>query len=216
VPVGIDSINNLYDLGSRKVSLANVSFSSGGYSTEDYHYYVDYTISTCNQSQSVISLLENTPYAITVETGYNPETVVVWIDFNNDGIFDPYTERVMKSIGQMNWETHTQTFTVPATGVTYCTPLRMRVASDFAIFDPEPCSNPVYGQTEDYIVIINKILNPSITITASTTSFCLGTSVSFTATAMDAEYKPHLSMEKEWPECRHKCYNLFGQQLCKW
>jgi PKD repeat protein len=77
---------------------------------------------------------------------------VAWIDFDNNGDFDPTGEQVMLSAVQTG--AHVSTFIVPATAVVN-TPLRMRVGTDW-VNNPAltPCASPQYGQMEDYTVFI--------------------------------------------------------------
>lgn len=98
--------------------------------------------------------------SITVEDG-DWDTVVVFIDYNNNGTFES-TERVLNYPVALIVAPVTGTFTVPATAVTN-TPLRMRVilyyagstnaglslGSTFA-----GCGTIGYGEVEDYSVLI--------------------------------------------------------------
>jgi len=79
--------------------------------------------------------------------------VKMWIDYNNDSIFDDATELAFESIGVK--ENHIQVVNVdpfPVIGV----PLRMRVANSPwpFVLDIDPCDSIFYGQYEDYQVII--------------------------------------------------------------
>ena len=69
-------------------------------------------------------------------------------------MFDPIDERVFLS--PANFGLHFGTFYVPDMNVVGNTPIRMRVWSDFTNFgpDPSPCDAPVFGQVEDYSVVL--------------------------------------------------------------
>ena len=73
-----------------------------------------------------LHLIPGETYTITVVTDYYKHNVRGWIDFNNDGIFQS-AELVISSNGTTNFQTHTASFTVPASGVPTCTSLRMRI-----------------------------------------------------------------------------------------
>lgn len=74
-----------------------------------------------------------------------------WIDYNNDGVFDNTTERVM-SIKNQN-ATNTVSVTIPTSSIVANQVLRLRVITDFFTIN-SACDKSRYGQTEDYGVII--------------------------------------------------------------
>jgi hypothetical protein len=99
------------------------------------------------------TLLPGTAYPITVRNGTRtPENVRVYIDYNNDGTFNPTTELVFSSNNKL---IHTGAITSPVTAVQN-TPLRMRIFSDQAQnMNITPCTQPQYSQIEDYAVTIS-------------------------------------------------------------
>jgi len=108
--------------------------------------YNDYT-----SSQSTI-LMPGQTYTLSVQTGitYN-EYVEAWIDYNNDGVFAG-GELAMNNLNTLPNTIHTAIFTVP-TSAEKNKSVRMRVSSDHSGTPiPTPCSNVVYGQTEDYTI----------------------------------------------------------------
>jgi PKD repeat protein len=125
----------------------NVTFSTINNSTAGNDGYRDYacTIGT--------TLIAGQSYPISIQNGiYSQEDVRVWIDYNNDGMFDPITELAFTSDFK---KIHTGTITILNTAVQNH-PLRMRIASednpDFS--PPKPCENIQSGQVEDYAVTI--------------------------------------------------------------
>lgn len=107
---------------------------------------------TCISSASVV---ENQSYTINVRTGATEkENVVAWIDYNNDGYLSEQ-ERVFESFNTKTY--HNGSITIPTTGTVFDIPLRMRVISDRQdITIPNSCTDPTYGQAEDYSVTIKK------------------------------------------------------------
>jgi hypothetical protein len=156
IPLKIENPNNGYDIGLRNVILANLNFSSRGYSGDNYQFYVDHTQTngSCPQYPLKANLVKGNSYTISVTTAGNKENVRGWIDYNNNGIFES-EELIMSSNGTISDETHKANFTVPTTAISSVS-LRMRLSSDFygASF-PEPCSNPTYGQVEDFTIMIS-------------------------------------------------------------
>ncbi len=87
----------------------------------------------------------------------NPAQIRVWLDLNNDGVFEVPDETLLSGDGGVI----EGTVVIPDTGVVLCTPLRLRVASDQPGTDaPQPClltGNLEYGvgQIEDYTVTVS-------------------------------------------------------------
>lgn len=99
------------------------------------------------------SLEKGQTYNLTVSTNYSNQFVSVWIDLNNDLIFDNTTERLLFD------------FNLPAVGIQYSAPLtipsganvgahRMRVRARWSASCNDPCATFSYGETHDYTVII--------------------------------------------------------------
>ena len=121
--------------------------------------YQDY--SCLSGGAGATTLLVGASHTLTVRT--NPaaaENVRVWIDFDNNGIFNPITELFFSSTAT---GLHTGTnLPIPASAVLN-TPLRMRVADDWTPAPvPTPCSTPRYGQFEDYTVTLQANTAPPV------------------------------------------------------
>lgn len=176
--------NTGYDMGVRNVLLEDMQYYSKGNAGDNNQYYIDNTILQSGSCHlyPVTHLHTDTSYSIKVTTGGNLENVRGWIDYNNNGTFES-SELVISSNGTVADQTHTGIFTIPVSGTVFNTSLRMRIASDyFGAAVPQPCSNPVYGQTEDFIVYITN--SPTCSIISITTqpqaqSKCIGQSVTF-------------------------------------
>ncbi|MFT4061375.1 MAG: M43 family zinc metalloprotease [Edaphocola sp.] len=154
--------NNTADVGPRCVSFADLSSFSAGYTKDSFQVYIDRTQNTCGYAAvAPAHVQKGGSYTISVSTGYNPENVKVWIDYNNDGTFAS-GENVFTSTGVSgdSYRTHTGTITIPnTTSVTTNTYLRMRVAGDFYNYTPTACGGTnYYGQVEDFSVIIDQVL----------------------------------------------------------
>jgi hypothetical protein len=120
----------------------NISYdASAGY--EDF---------TCTDSAL---MLTNYPYVLNCTTGsIDAEMIKVWLDLNNDGIFDPVDELLFSDTDTILLS-HTGFITIPAlAGNVYGVPLRMRIASDVQ-YTIDACLDPQSGQHEDYTVILN-------------------------------------------------------------
>lgn len=145
---GISFAGNTDDIGPRRIQLAAMVTQSGGYNADNNRSYLD---RTCVQEAA--RLVQGDPYTLSVTTGDNIENVRVWIDYNNDGVFDA-AELVLNHNGTTASELHAGTVTAPVTAILN-RPLRMRVRSDAAsATGTDPCADVSYGQTEDYSVMI--------------------------------------------------------------
>lgn len=133
--------------------------ASEGYA--DFSCGVD-TVTT-GQTYS-ISVTTQTPAA---------HNVRVWIDFNNDGIFNPSGELVFAADNSF---IASGTVFIPGS-VTLNTPLRLRVAADLNLNPvPTPCGNLQYGQAEDYAIYVTPNNNPPVAaFFADDTLSCSGT-----------------------------------------
>ncbi len=135
--------NNCCGIGIQNVTFGNINKTSADGSDG----YQDYT---CEDSTSV---MRGQAYAISVQTGLvHNENVLVWIDYNNNGIFGT-GELVFTSLNVL--QSHTGFITIPNSGVVLNTPLRMRVGSDYYNnSSPSACGPVEYGQYEDYTVFV--------------------------------------------------------------
>ena len=148
-PYTAANANNNFNMGPRRVQFNAIDFTSNGYSFEGTGY-VHYRNNTCNQATTVLA---GNTYALTVNTQGNNQDCRVYIDYNNDGTFNPTAERVLNSNGSGAPQAHTANVVIPNTAV-FNTPLRMRVIADFASATISPTGTLLYGQAEDYTVTI--------------------------------------------------------------
>ena len=126
-------------------SLSNTSGSSmEGYSDFTCDSSLFYIGQTYNLSATHVSLI--------------PQNFFAWIDFNNNGIFETATEQIVSNL--VSGDSTSTTVSIPSYGVVN-TPLRLRIMSDASFSGQlDPCTDPVYGQAEDYTVYLAYNLNP--------------------------------------------------------
>ncbi len=161
------TINGSLNFGITSVTLHTLSNLSGDASAG----YEDFTCLSTN-------LTTGKNYTLSVVHDYPAlHNCAAWIDWNNDGVFDDVTERILTSSASYNSST---SFSVPPSAVTN-TPLRLRIIADYYLSAaPTPCANPDFGQAEDYTVIVLPNNNPpDVAFTANKTITCNGV-VSFT------------------------------------
>ncbi|MDB0058431.1 PKD domain-containing protein [Salibacteraceae bacterium] len=151
--------------------IRSVLFESINNSTEDGR--VGYEDFSCDKQ---VIVEEAKTYNIEIKTGsLNLEDVYVWIDYNNDGLLDPTNEQAFFSSSD---SIHKGTITIPSASIKF-KPLRMRVMSDILGTNPNACTNPNYGQAEDYGLIITgdntgQPQAPNANFSADSIQSCLG------------------------------------------
>ena len=153
-----------------------VSFATTGGSTNitnneacptaspNYTYYTGngYTVSAM-QGSTITFTFVNTPSFT--------ENVKIWVDWNQDGTFDPATEEAYNSA--INFPnkipvsaTVTDVITVPMTATIGLTRMRARMVFSNQTFTD--CSSETYGETEDYYINLAKPTSVSHCKTCST------------------------------------------------
>jgi len=126
------------DYGIYKVVIGSINNAT----TDAQDGYQDYS---CD---NFTTLDMGSAYNIEIRTGTdNPQDTKVWIDYNNDGSFDPITELVFTALNTVN---PSGNINIPLSGVIADTYLRMRVSSDEIGSTLDACANHLRGQTEDY------------------------------------------------------------------
>ena len=165
-PITAACIPNTTD-GSLGFGITNVTFNTlninSGSSTEGY------TDLTCSQT----TVFAGQSYNISIDHA-SPTThnCAAWIDYNNNGIFNPTSELIVSSFSSFGTS---GAVTIPS-NATLDTPLRMRVIADYDLNPvPTPCDDPGYGQAEDYTIIVEQDISPpSVGFTADVVLTCDG------------------------------------------
>lgn len=160
-----DEIENV-TLNGETINLNNSSFCSGGYS--------DFTAVTPPD------LAPGGIYSISVTntSSYsNDDDVRIWIDYNNNGVFEPSEEIANTNGNGLINDMLTASFTIPSSLASgnYTMRVRMIYAGGSTI---DPCSSASYGETEDYTVNIIQLNNcvgiPDAGMVTSPISICGG------------------------------------------
>lgn len=153
---GITNPSNSFNSGPRRVKVEDNApgtrlymdvLTNGGYNDDGNVSYID---KTCEHQ---LRLQAGKTYKLTFESA-SLDKGAAFIDYNNDGILGNTTGERLSVTDQSSGSVHVATFTVPLTANS-CTPVRMRIISDRTSGYIDSCSNRVYGQTEDYEVLIS-------------------------------------------------------------
>ncbi|MEI6184700.1 MAG: GEVED domain-containing protein, partial [Bacteroidota bacterium] len=119
--------------------------NSTGTNNSGYTLYTD--------TLRIPTLTQGVSYTLFTKFSATPSWGAVWIDFNQDGIFDPSTEYFQFTI---NANTSSTTITIPPApnSVTGLTLMRIRIASS-TYAGSDACTLFFSGETEDYAVNIS-------------------------------------------------------------
>jgi len=168
--------NSPTGVGILNFALGNISNSSS--LAKDEGGYIDFS---CSAHTALIAG-QKVPVSIITNTD-NDESVRIWIDSNNDGIFS-VEEKVFSSDAKTGL--HAGYIIVPAT-TSYNTKLRLRVISDLSdIPIQSACFEIQAGQAEDYAVTIQPNIDAPVAdfIPANQVNL-IGDSVSFTSLCLN-------------------------------
>ncbi|MEO8066988.1 MAG: PKD domain-containing protein [Flavobacteriales bacterium] len=123
---------------------------------------------TCGNQANVT---EGNSYPITITTGdQNNCDTYVWLDVNGDGDFTA-DELIFSALGTTSPSGNAYVPASTAFGV----PVRMRVSTDVVGELSGPCDAPLFGQTEDFSVIITAVVvPPTASFSASPLVSCSG------------------------------------------
>ncbi|CAN5126417.1 hypothetical protein BH09BAC5_BH09BAC5_21050 [soil metagenome] len=147
-----------------------------------------YSDFTCADSSLLVA---GSSYPIYVDVNPNAplgygERVSVYIDYNNDGIFNNTNELVYSDVGSSN-VTHNGIINTPVTA-TLNTRLRMRVISDASSnVISSACYSPQRGQVEDYMLyFIANTLPPVAMFTSDFTVIPTGNTINYADLSLHA------------------------------
>lgn len=157
----LPEVSNLSSgIGIARVALANLDNSSA----TGNQAYTDYS------STYAVTLVAGASYPVRISqsTASNPVSRAVWIDFNQDGAFEP-SERVAFSSNSTT-QTWIGNIQVPANATLGIT--LMRVGLNFSNLSLQPCGSHAFGEFEDYRVnIITDTEKPIITLIGTDTLY---------------------------------------------
>lgn len=142
-----------YNIGITSVKFGSINNNSTNYKTASNNFYEDFTSNYC-LGISKTEIQTGTGTTLTVASGTsNSHSIKVYIDYNNDGVFNETTENVLTQTG-VTYATPATTIVTPPSNAVLNTPLRMRVIGDSNNTAITACYTPKYGQVEDYSVTI--------------------------------------------------------------
>lgn len=156
-PVAPTNTGN-FGFGPTKVAIGTINNVSSASTTSNANQVLyDYTTKSCLTTAFKTNLaVSANPQTLTVRCSTNPNNFSAWIDYNNNGAFEVSELIVNNQTVSPNTDTP-YTFSIPNTGVTLGTPLRLRVIGDNNDLSANPCGQLAYGQVEDYEVTITAV-----------------------------------------------------------
>lgn len=144
------------NIGISYVNFGNIDNYSDALTYKNMQYYLDYTKNYCHGSTNTVIPIGQ-PTLLTIKTGFQPtnHNVRVYIDYNNNGIFEVDTETVLTRNNVSGGAASIATSITPPSNAVTNIPLRMRVIGDISSVIISPCYLPKNGQIEDYSVTIS-------------------------------------------------------------
>lgn len=175
-----DFINNVVFSG---ISNFSICAQLTGYT--DYSYTV---------SPATVNAGDNVPVSVSVGGG-GSSYVAVWIDYNQDGVFDASE---YKFIGSGTGTVLSNTISIPSNATGGLTRMRVRLQKGSAPAAGSACTAIQLGETEDYSVTINALSSCTGTPVAGTTqstaaSVCTG--ANFTLSLSGAANNPGITYQ---------------------
>ena len=136
--------------------ISNVTFNTINNTTgiETTNSYGDYTSITTNVSRG-----QTYDLAVSFESSGYTEYIIVWFDWNRNGVFSDSGEAYILGSGVST--TLTTTVTIPSDAVLGQTRMRVGMRYNQA---PSPCDIATYGEAEDYSVFIVTSSDPVILV----------------------------------------------------
>ncbi len=121
-----------------------------------------------NYSALSTNVLTGTAYSITVTIGggYTTDKILIWCDWNNNGVFTDAGEAVYVSAAGVG--PFTTTITPPSTAFVGTVRMRIRLTDSGAGPNLTPCGSSTYGEVEDYS--LNVAFGRATDITSTNTS----------------------------------------------
>jgi len=148
-------------------------------------------------------------FSATVGSGSWPEGFAIWIDLNNNSMYD-LNEEVYAST---SWSTsHSGSFTIPTTA-TAANNVRMRLRCAYytTISSSQACTNSIgsYGETEDYYVnLVAACPTPVISAQPQNRLSCETASTTFSVTASNAStYQWQVNTGSAWANVSGSVYS---------
>ena len=173
--------NNNFGFGILGVELNDMHVISGTTKADGGTGYKDRS----NLQQANVDA--GSTHTLTITTGTaNNEDIAVYIDYNNDGDFLDANETVFIhniSSGSPVNNIHASSITIPSSGITTGTPIRMRVIGDWYNNSISgSCYNPTFGQIEDFAIEITSS-SPALSVSVSNTNVSCNANADGSATA---------------------------------
>ncbi len=140
-PLTISNPNQSANFGITNFNFGSISKASSG-GDEGYSDF------TCDSSEFTVGKF----YQLSaVHSSPIDQNFSAWVDYNNNGTFEVPSEQITSNISSDS--TSTNIF-IPNINILN-TPLRLRIMADISFAGSlDPCTDPIYGQAEDYTVYL--------------------------------------------------------------
>jgi hypothetical protein len=147
------------------------------------------------------SVVPGNPYllSVTIPEHIDDEAAAVWIDFNQNGIFDA-SEFFDLGFSPEEGSTLTLNITIPLTATLGATRMRVKAQYYEAILADEACDEPYieYGEIEDYSVIITSGIPCTGTPSTGTVTSSVAAACGSTPIVLNTDITPEDGFTYQW------------------
>lgn len=145
----------------------NISNLNSGYSTDGYGIFIEEVVS--QYYNNAIN------FAADYGSGSNTYGLSIWVDWNQNGVFDGGNELVYQSSNLAT--SHTGSINVPINALEGETRMRIAISNSIATGPTDPCSTTNDGEYEDYIFnVLGVCVGPTVNL-GNDTTICEGDAI---------------------------------------
>jgi PKD repeat protein len=147
------------------------NLATGSNTGPSYSYYNSFST----------DLYGGSTYALSVQNGtWATDTIAVWIDYNGDGDFADAGEKIDQISTTTANTYYTMNITIPTGASGGYKIMRVRlIDNSAALTNADPCTDYLYGETEDYIVNIIQSAPPVASFTSDVLNVTTGGTVNY-------------------------------------
>lgn len=152
IEVTLDPYCDASSTGTNYENITNVTFGTIN-NNSGSDGYADYTSIVTD-----VNMADTYTFSVSYDQNYSSDEVIVWIDWNQNHIFED-TEKYDVASGSGGNSPYTLDITIPTDAIAGSTRMRVRLHDTSAGPNSTPCGDSSWGEVEDYTVnVISNII----------------------------------------------------------